>query len=545
MKNTFRLICAVIALILCLSGTVIAADAPFGIVLSAVESGGKSVAVTWRADTEKAAVMQVVLREDYDENGFEEATEFVARCRDISLDGSGKWHYEAVADGLLPGTEYVYRVGGDDRWSDTHSFVTDDPSAETLTFAYMGDVQPAGDSAAEFKLWGELAQAVYESNPELAFAVLGGDIVNSGISLEQFDVFRENAEPVFANVPLFSTAGNHESNFPGGKPELFLDMFAFPTNGPEGFEEEFYSFYAANCHILVLNSWIFSGEQLLTEADIARVNRWIAAELAGSEADWQIVVTHIPVYAVHSDSTSVKVRENWAPIFEKYGADLVFVGHQHVYSRSYPLYKGKIDYEKGLPYIMGVSGSKFYGSADETKAERTIYNTATCQLVQIDGDVLTVRTVDVEGNELDYAVVAQRTPEQAFSDVPGDAACAAAVCYGKAAGLFEGVADDMFDPDGVMTRAMFATVLHRFAGEAYAGETVDGAWYSNAASWAVEKGLMSTEGGTFEPDKAMTFEEAAVIFERYTGREIHFEKQGVMNRAQAAEIFLRLGGQVS
>lgn len=424
MKKTVKLMCAVFALLLCLNIVAMAAGGTFGIALSRAENGGTGVTVTWRENTEREACVQVVSRRAYDKTGFDTAMKFAAGCRDISLDGSGAWHYEAAADGLLPGTEYVYRVGGAGGWSAVHSFVTDDPEAKTLTFAYMGDVQPANDSAAEFALWGKLAQSVYDKNPELAFAVLGGDIVNNGISLEQFDMFRENAEPVFSNVPLFSTAGNHESNFPGGKPELFLDVFAFPANGPEGFEEEFYSFDAANCHILVLNSWIFSGEQALTEADITRVNRWIAADLAASDADWQIVVTHIPVYAVHSDSTSVKVRENWAPIFEKYGVDLVFVGHQHVYSRSYPLYDGRVDYEKGITYIMGVSGSKFYGSADETKAERTVYSTSNCQLVRIDGDILTVQTVDADGNELDYAVVRQRTPEQAFSDVPADAAYA-------------------------------------------------------------------------------------------------------------------------
>ena len=425
------LICAAFGVLFGLNITAGAAAGPFGIALSWVENSGTSVTVTWRENAAREALVQVASRETYDISGFEAAAEFAADCRDISLDASGAWHYEAAVTGLTPGSEYVYRVGGADGWSTAHSFVTDDPEAEMLTFAYMGDVQPANDSAAEFALWGELAQLVYELHPELSFAVLGGDIVNSGISLEQFDMFRESAEPVFANVPLFSTAGNHESNFPGGKPELFLDMFAFSANGPEGFEEEFYSFYAANCHILVLNSWIFSGEQALTEVDIARVNRWIASELAASHADWQIVVTHIPVYAVHSDGSSVKVRENWAPIFEEYGVDLVFVGHQHVYSRSYPLYKGRIDYENGVTYIMGVSGSKFYGAADKSKAERTIYNTATCQLVQTDGDMLTLRTLDAEGNELDHAVVKQREPEQAFVDVPADAACAEAVLYGK------------------------------------------------------------------------------------------------------------------
>jgi hypothetical protein len=119
-------------------------------------------------------------------------------------------------------------------------------------------------------------------------------------------------------------------------------------------------------------------------------------------------VTHVPVYAVHSDTTAEKLKANWAPIFEQYGVDLVLEGHQHVYSRSYPMYQGQIDYENGIPYIMGVSGSKSYSSADETFAERTVYETPNCQIIRTDGATMTVQTVDTDGNELDYAAITQR-----------------------------------------------------------------------------------------------------------------------------------------
>ena len=57
---------------------------------------------------------------------------------------------------------------------------------------------------------------------------MGGDIVESGISTEQFNLFFKAAEPVFSKIPLFAANGNHESNFIGGKPELYLDEFVFP-----------------------------------------------------------------------------------------------------------------------------------------------------------------------------------------------------------------------------------------------------------------------------------------------------------------------------
>lgn len=407
-KHLYRSI-ATLLVVLTLTGAACASgDGVFEAVLSYTGDTATTITATWRDDAEKAEVLQVVTEVQYDGTGFAETMEFAANCKDVSLDGSGTWHYESTATGLTPATTYVYRVGSKGTWSQAKTFTTTDPDSKNFTFAYMGDIQTNRDAAAEYALWGELTKGLYERNPELSFAVLGGDIVESGIKTTLFDEFFKNASPVFSSVPLLATNGNHESNFIGGKPELYLDYFALPENGPEGFSEEFYSFNVANCHVLILNSWILSGEQVLRGGDYEQVNTWIANDLATSRADWQIVVTHVPVYQVHSDTTSRLVKENWAPIFERYGVDLVFEGHQHVYSRSYPMYEDKINYENGITYIMGNSGQKFYNSADETFAVRTVYDVANYQLVRIDGDTLTVQALDPKGDELDYVSIGQR-----------------------------------------------------------------------------------------------------------------------------------------
>ena len=51
---------------------------------------------------------------------------------------------------------------------------------------------------------------------------------------------------------------------------------------------------------------------------------------------------------------------------------------------------------------MGMSGQKFYTSADETKQERVVYSVANCQIIRTSGDQLTLTTVDEQGNEIDY-----------------------------------------------------------------------------------------------------------------------------------------------
>jgi len=386
-------------------------------ILSWTGDPATTMTVTWRGETDTAPYVQYTTQAEYDRTGFKGAAQVEASCKDISLDGSGAWHYEAEMTGLAPATRYVYRTGGGSAWSGIAAFTTADPRADSFSFTYMGDIQVVNDAEAEYARWGELAQAAYSKAPDIAFGLLGGDIVESGISLPQFDSFVKNASPVFGNVPLMPTNGNHESNFLSGKPELYLNVFALPQNGPEGFTGEFYSFDYGNCHVTVLNSWVFSGEQKLADSDLSRISAWIQNDLQSSSATWKIVVLHNSPYPVFSDAACDKVRANWAPLFEKYGVSLVFVGHQHVYSRSYPMYDGGVDYEKGIVYIMGDSGQKFYGSADERYSERTIYNTATYQLVRVDGNTLTVQTYDIAGNELDQCTLSLRIAEFSYPDV--------------------------------------------------------------------------------------------------------------------------------
>ena len=440
-------------------------------------------------------------------------------ARDISLDDSGAWHYEAAATGLIPGTSYCYRVGNSNGWSEAARFTTADAGTNAVSFLYMCDIHIGIGSDA---VWKDLLDGAYASNPDIAFGMFGGDIVDNGTNIGQWDTLLSDSSSVFSKISLMPANGNHESNFIGGKPELYLNIFTLPQNGPDGFQEEFYSFDYANCHVLVLNSWIYSGEQMMTDSDYAAVNTWIANDLATSTADWQIVVTHVPVYALHSDTTSMALKENWAPIFEKYGVDLVFVGHQHVYSRSYPMYEGRVDYDNGITYIMGNAGQKFYDSADESYSERTIYNISTYQLTRIDGDRLTVQTFDADGHELDYCTVMQRGYVPVFSDVAADSWYEKYVKHAIENGLFDITGTDTFSPDAPLTRAMLVEALYRLAGSpavmatAQFADVPASAPYADAVAWAYEEGVVKGTGVmTFSPGDSITREQTAAMFHRY------------------------------
>ncbi|MDR1574178.1 MAG: S-layer homology domain-containing protein [Clostridiales Family XIII bacterium] len=107
-----------------------------------------------------------------------------------------------------------------------------------------------------------------------------------------------------------------------------------------------------------------------------------------------------------------------------------------------------------------------------------------------------------------------------FTDTAGHWA-ADAIRTVVAAGLFKGVSAANFDPDGTMTRAMFATVLARHAdgtaaGGASFGDVPAGRWYTDAVLWAAENGIVSgVGGGLFDPDGQITREQLAVMLHGY------------------------------
>ena len=111
-----------------------------------------------------------------------------------------------------------------------------------------------------------------------------------------------------------------------------------------------------------------------------------------------------------------------------------------------------------------------------------------------------------------------------FADVDADAWYAEAVVYCRDNQVMGGVTTTSFAPDATMTRAMLATVLYRVAGEpAVSGsdsftDTESGTWYSNAALWASEQGLVTGYGnGLFGTNDPVTREQIAAILWRYAG----------------------------
>ncbi len=302
------------------------------------------------------------------------------------------WRFTVTLRGLLPKTEYLYRVGGEGDWSEPASFTTAAPE-DRFSFLYMGDVQEG------YEDWGDMLAQVWKENPQLRFVLMGGDLVDKGNDLSEWQQFLIAAGPVFRSLPLLAAVGNHDDT------NLFRTLFALPTNGPKGHEGTVYSFDYGNCHITILNSNCMGIPGTLGFDDLAH---WLRQDLASSRQTWKFVVFHHPPYQVVQNWRGEHLQKNWVPFLEEGGVDLVFSGHQHVYMRTKPLWEGCIQPEgQGIVYVMGNSGTKYYGPGpDQDYITQQVAWVSNYQLIEIDGNTLYMTAKAASGEVIDtYRIV--------------------------------------------------------------------------------------------------------------------------------------------
>lgn len=298
----------------------------------------------------------------------------------------GYFHMEVTLQGLTPGASYVYRVGRDGAWSAPASFTTASP-IDNFSFIYMGDVQQG------YEDWGDMLQVAAAEKPGPKFAILGGDLVDDSIS-EEWQQFFAAASPVFKQIPLMPAAGNHDAT------PLFWNSFALPQNGPEGYEEQHYSFDYGNCHIVVLNSNALGAP---VGAGYDKIRTWLSDDLNKSNKQWKFIVLHYPPYPAAPDNHAANLEENWVPIFEQGGVDVVFVGHQHVYMRTKPLRDNQTQTDgQGIVYIMGNAGTKYKDAGPGYDyIAKELAGVSNYEVININGETFNLTAKDAVGQVID------------------------------------------------------------------------------------------------------------------------------------------------
>ncbi|MGS0746303.1 fibronectin type III domain-containing protein [Syntrophomonas erecta subsp. sporosyntropha] len=362
---------------------------PEKIILTWTKDPAISQTITWLMTNDEPAQVQYIMADEFNGN-FDSAQEVDVNGTTF---GSVYYHYTVNLNGLAPDTKYIYRVGNEGVWSDTLSFTTA-ADTDNFSFLYLGDVQDG------YTQWGNMLDALYQDYPQIKFSLLGGDLTDNSYDENEWGQFLDAASGVFSRMPMMPTMGNHD----GG---MYLKFFALPTNGPDGLQPEFYSFDYGNAHFVVLNSSNNTNEA---------AKRWLQEDLQSTTKKWKFAVFHHPAYPAFNDYKGIdkSICENWVPILEQNQVDMVFVGHQHVYMRTHPIYQGDAQTdsaEYGIVYVMGNAGSKAYAGGGDFPYIARVETGSNYQVININGDLLTLTAKKANG-ELIESYTINKTPIQ-------------------------------------------------------------------------------------------------------------------------------------
>ena len=120
--------------------------------------------------------------------------------------------------------------------------------------------------------------------------------------------------------------------------------------------------------------------------------------------------------------------------------------------------------------------------------------------------------------DLEFSVV------NPLTDVPSDAWYAEAVNAAAKKGLMVGIGNNLFDPQGVVPRCQVAQIVYNMAGKPEITGTHPftdvpaSAWYNSVVTWAYQNKVVNgTTATTFEPNKAISRQDFALMLYRYAG----------------------------
>lgn len=291
--------------------------------------------------------------------------------------------HEVTIDQLAPQTTYELYVDADTEdfgrvKSPVVSFTTPPLQSDSLTFAVYGD------NRTVTKDHRKVTSAIAENfGDQLALCLHTGDLVTNGRTFDQWATeFFGPAQELLSRVPLYPVLGNHEENSP-----YYFEFFNLPGN------ERWYSFDQGPVHFICLDSC--SSIEPNSPQYV-----WLIEDLEKASAPWTVMSLHHPFFSSGPHGLEHPgLQQNILPLLEKYGVDIVFSGHDHLYERNK---KGDIYY-----IVTGGGGAPVYGpsNAEHNPYSQLIAVTHHYCIVNATPDQLHLTVYDAEGRIIDDLTV--------------------------------------------------------------------------------------------------------------------------------------------
>jgi hypothetical protein len=285
--------------------------------------------------------------------------------------GQTVYAYHARLTGLQSGSAYLYAALHDGAEPEFGTFRTVPRGRVPLTFTSFGDqgtptlgkryVPPAGvvlpnppfvndnlggPAGSDTTLGVErLRPAFHLFNGDLCYANLAEDRVRTW-----WDFWANNSRSA-RNRPWMPSPGNHENELGNGPIgyRAYQTYFSLPaasgqTDVTRGL---WYSFTAGSVRVIsIANDDICyqdGGSSYVHGYSAGAQKVWLERELAAARRDrhidWVVICMHqVAISSVDQfNGADLGIRQEWLPLFDHYGVDLVVCGHEHHYERSHPI----------------------------------------------------------------------------------------------------------------------------------------------------------------------------------------------------------------
>lgn len=253
------------------------------------------------------------------------------------------------------------------------------PAAGPLRFAVIGD-NGTGQPPQY-----DVARQMLKTHATLPFELvlmMGDNMYGSQQPRDFVDKFEIPYGPLLRmGIPFYAALGNHDE--PGNR-----NYPKFNMNG-----QRFYSIVRGPARFFFLDTNFLDPAQI----------KWLEGALRDAAEEWKIVIFHHPIYSDGDrHGPNVAIRIALEPLLVRYGVDVVFSGHEHIYERIKP--------QKGIVYfIVGSSGQLRKGGATPSDTTAASFDMDQVFLVaSIDRSDMSFQAISRTGLVVDSGVLHER-----------------------------------------------------------------------------------------------------------------------------------------